>query len=110
VVGVALNLCPACGHAAISVFLMKRQRCRGGACFGEPSACLLVVSDRGESLRWLLEGMEHSDRVRILPKHSLRAVWIDLNARYVFSRTGYTVHLCLRHRVIVNLWHGDGPK
>lgn len=52
-----------------------------------------------------------STRIVRLSKNSLKAVWFSLTAEVTFFTHGlYTAVDAPRNRLIVNLWHGDGPK
>jgi hypothetical protein len=52
-----------------------------------------------------------STRIVRLGKNSLRAIWFSLTAEITFFTHGlYTAVEAPRNRLVVNLWHGDGPK
>ena len=70
-----------------------------------------LVSDRPEHVRWLLEGCQGCERVRLVRKSSLRGFAAYARARYVFFTHGlYGSPQPPGRRMVVNLWHGDGPK
>ncbi|NEM05938.1 CDP-glycerol glycerophosphotransferase family protein [Geodermatophilus normandii] len=50
-------------------------------------------------------------QVEVVPKKSLRAIWLALTAEVTFFTHGFfTAVTPPRSRLVVNLWHGDGPK
>jgi CDP-glycerol glycerophosphotransferase len=52
-----------------------------------------------------------SERIVRLRKKSMRAIWFSLTAELtVFTHGLYTAVDAPRNRLVVNLWHGDGPK
>jgi CDP-glycerol glycerophosphotransferase len=58
----------------------------------------------GATDRWI-------DRVRVLPKRSVRGFWAYLRSDVVcFTHGLYGSPDPQRGRVFINLWHGDGPK
>jgi len=72
---------------------------------------------------WLLEDVGYlgpefgavdlADSARIVRvrKKSLKAIWFCLTAELTFFTHGlYTAVDAPRNRLVVNLWHGDGPK
>ena len=66
------------------------------------------VSEPPDQLSWLVEDAEGADRIRIVPKTSLRAFAAYLSASWVFSTHGlYGSPPPPRHKTLVNLWHGD---
>ncbi len=49
--------------------------------------------------------------VEIVPKKSLRAIWLAATAEVTFFTHGlFTAVTPPENRLVVNLWHGDGPK
>ena len=49
--------------------------------------------------------------IEVVPKSSLRAVWLALTAEVTFFTHGlFTAVPPPENRLVVNLWHGDGPK
>jgi CDP-glycerol glycerophosphotransferase (TagB/SpsB family) len=49
--------------------------------------------------------------VEVVPKKTLRAVWLALTAELTFFTHGlFTAVRPPANRLVVNLWHGDGPK
>ncbi|SFT33991.1 CDP-glycerol glycerophosphotransferase, TagB/SpsB family [Geodermatophilus amargosae] len=49
--------------------------------------------------------------VEVVPKKSLRAIWLAVTAEVTFFTHGFfTAVTPPRSRLVVNLWHGDGPK
>lgn len=70
-----------------------------------------LVNTEPGSLRWLVDGLDRPDNLRILPRDSRRAFWAYLRARYVFFTHGlFGSPPPPRGKIVVNLWHGDGPK
>ncbi len=70
-----------------------------------------LVSEPADHLTWLLADCAHGDQVRVVPKSSWRGFVAYLRARYVFFTHGlYGSPQPPRRRMVVNLWHGDGPK
>lgn len=72
-------------------------------------------------IHWLVDGdpeVAHSHvrrhdlpRVVVVPKTSLRAVWLATTAEVTFFTHGlFTAVRPPASRLVVNLWHGDGPK
>ncbi|MGY1735351.1 CDP-glycerol glycerophosphotransferase family protein [Geodermatophilus sp. SYSU D00684] len=49
--------------------------------------------------------------VEVVPKKSLRAIWLAVTAEVFFFTHGFfTAVTPPSSRLVVNLWHGDGPK
>ena len=70
-----------------------------------------LLSGPPEDVRWLLPPQDGGFPVRVLRKDSARAYLSYLTARWVFFTHGlYGSPSPPRHKVFVNLWHGDGPK
>jgi CDP-glycerol glycerophosphotransferase (TagB/SpsB family) len=70
---------------------------------------------------WLVDGdltvahrhtRDHGlDSVEVVPKDSARAVWLALTSEVTFFTHGlFTAVTPPPNRLVVNLWHGDGPK
>ncbi|SNS90425.1 CDP-glycerol glycerophosphotransferase, TagB/SpsB family [Geodermatophilus saharensis] len=65
----------------------------------DPEVARQVVRERG----W--------NRVRVVEKSGLTAVWLALGAELTFYTHGlFTAVEPPGNRLVVNLWHGDGPK
>jgi hypothetical protein len=70
-----------------------------------------LVGEEPASLWWLVADADGADNIRCLPRDSLRAFLSYLTARYIFFTHGlYGCPTPPPHKMIVNLWHGDGPK
>ena len=70
-----------------------------------------LVSEQPDQLQWLLSGSGGDGRVRLVQKSSLRGFAAYTRARYIFYTHGlYGSPKPPRSRMVVNLWHGDGPK
>jgi CDP-glycerol glycerophosphotransferase len=61
--------------------------------------------------RWLLSGVDDADSIFLVSKRSVAGFLAYATARYVFFTHGlYTSPPPPKHKIFVNLWHGDGPK
>ena len=70
-----------------------------------------LLSGSPAAVRWLVPAAGGGHPVHLLPKDSVRAYLAYLTARWVFFTHGlYGSPAPPRHKVFVNLWHGDGPK
>jgi CDP-glycerol glycerophosphotransferase len=78
------------------------------------------LGGRGIQVRWLVEAPDRREVQDLLRRHpsvrarrrlSLRGFLDYLTARVVFFTHGlYLSGASPRHKTVVNLWHGDGPK
>ncbi len=67
---------------------------------GDPSVALRHLQDKGLA-----------PQVRVVPKASVRAVWLATTAEVTFFTHGlFSAVVPPPSRLVVNLWHGDGPK
>ncbi|MBA2638574.1 MAG: CDP-glycerol glycerophosphotransferase family protein [Nocardioidaceae bacterium] len=109
---ICLNGLPAREHAVVAGF--PDEEGNSVEVVRELAGCLPVywlVAGDPESLAWLVSDADGVSRVRCVRKNSLRAYWAYVTARYVFFTHGlYGSPKPPRHKTIVNLWHGDGPK
>jgi hypothetical protein len=70
-----------------------------------------LINSPPDAVEWLLSETQSRDRIRLVPRDSLRAFLLYATARYVFFTHGlYGSPEAPRRRTFVNLWHGDGPK
>ncbi len=70
-----------------------------------------LINNPPEAVEWLISEAPSRDRIRLVPKDSVRAFLAYATARYVFFTHGlYGSPKAPRRRTFVNLWHGDGPK
>lgn len=69
----------------------------------------LVDDDPVIMRRWAAE--RRLDRVDVVRKKSLKAVWLALTAEVTFFTHGlFSAVPPPANRLVVNVWHGDGPK
>jgi CDP-glycerol glycerophosphotransferase len=89
---------------AIEVLRGLRRRYRGRIYW-----LLADIDYRGPA--FAAADLEDSTRIVRLRKNSLRAMWSSLTAEVTFFTHGlYTAVNAPGNRLVVNLWHGDGPK
>ena len=70
-----------------------------------------LVSEAPEAVEWLVSDADGRFGIRPLRKDSVSAYLAYITARYVFFTHGlYGSPPPPRHKTVVNLWHGDGPK
>ncbi len=70
-----------------------------------------LTSDHPDDVLWLVPPTDGRYPIRRMRKESVQAYVAYLTARYVFFTHGLYGSLPPpRHKTIVNLWHGDGPK
>ena len=69
-----------------------------------------LVDDDPTAARGCIAKRELSG-IEVIPKKSLKAVWLALTAEVTFFTHGlFTLVSPPSDRLVVNLWHGDGPK
>ena len=115
VIWVLLRVLPARRHAvvhgwpdnegnAIEVLRGLRRRYRGRIYW--------LLADTGyHGPDFAAADLADSTRIVRLRKNSLKAMWRSLTAEVTFFTHGlYTAVDAPGNRLVVNLWHGDGPK
>lgn len=70
-----------------------------------------LVGESPEDVSWLVADVDQRFPIRALRRDTIRAYLAYITARYVFFTHGlYGSPAPPRHKIFVNLWHGDGPK
>ena len=115
VIWALLRVLPARQHAVVHGWPDNEGNCdRGSAGITPPLPGSHLLAHGGPRYRGpAFAAAELGDSTRIvrLGKNSLRAIWFSLTAEITFFTHGlYTAVDAPRNRLVVNLWHGDGPK